>query len=56
MDFEWIKGVICLSKQTWEGWLSLRWFWTKTSSTRTKSWTSDLPKKGEHQGAGTVLL
>jgi hypothetical protein len=28
MDFEWIKGVICSSKQTWEGWLSLRWFWT----------------------------
>jgi hypothetical protein len=29
MDFEWIKGVNYLSKQTWEGWLSLWWFWTK---------------------------
>jgi hypothetical protein len=29
MDFEWIKGVNCLSKQTWEGWLSLWWFWTE---------------------------
>jgi hypothetical protein len=25
MDFEWFKGVIC---QTWEGWLSIMWFWT----------------------------
>jgi hypothetical protein len=29
MDFKWIKGVISWAKQTWEGWLSLRWFWTK---------------------------
>jgi hypothetical protein len=29
MDFKWIKGVNCLSKQTWEGWLSLWWFWTE---------------------------
>jgi hypothetical protein len=29
MDLKWIKGCNLLSKQTWEGWLSLRWFWTK---------------------------
>jgi hypothetical protein len=28
MDFEWIKGLNCLRKQAWEGWLSLWWFWT----------------------------
>jgi hypothetical protein len=28
VDFEWIKGVYYLSKQAWEGWLSLWWFWT----------------------------
>jgi hypothetical protein len=50
MDFEWIKGVICCAKQTWEGWLSLRWFWTKTSSTQTERWKSCLPAKEEHQG------
>jgi hypothetical protein len=50
MDFEWIKGVICWAKQTWEGWLSLRWFWTKNSSTQTESWESCLPAKEEHRG------
>jgi hypothetical protein len=29
MDFEWIKDVIFLGKPTWEGWLSLRRFWTE---------------------------
>jgi hypothetical protein len=29
VDFEWIKGVNCLSKQAWEGWLCLWWFWTQ---------------------------
>jgi hypothetical protein len=29
MDFEWIKGVNYLSKQTWEGWISLRWLCTE---------------------------
>jgi hypothetical protein len=28
MDFEWIKGLNCSSKQAWEVWLSLWWFWT----------------------------
>jgi hypothetical protein len=46
MDFEWIKGVICWAKQTWKGWLSLRWFWTKTLSTQTESWrVACFPKK-----------
>jgi hypothetical protein len=49
MDFEWIKGVIFWAKQTWEGWLSLRWFWTKTSSTQTERWESFLPAKEEHR-------
>jgi hypothetical protein len=50
MGFEWIKGVICWAKQTWEGWLSLRWFWTKTLSTQTESWESCLLAKEEHRG------
>jgi hypothetical protein len=29
VDFEWIKGVNCLSYQSWEGWLCLRWFWAR---------------------------
>jgi hypothetical protein len=29
VDFEWIKGVNCLSYQAWEGWLCLWWFWTR---------------------------
>jgi hypothetical protein len=29
MDFEWIKGVNCISKQAQEGWLSLWWFWNR---------------------------
>jgi hypothetical protein len=29
VDFEWIKGVDCLSYQAWEGWLCLRWFWAQ---------------------------
>jgi hypothetical protein len=29
VDFEWIKGVNCLSYQAWEGWLCLRWFWAQ---------------------------
>jgi hypothetical protein len=29
VDFEWIKGVNCLSYQAWEGWLFLWWFWTQ---------------------------
>jgi hypothetical protein len=27
VDFEWIKGVNCLSNQPWEGWLSIGRFW-----------------------------
>jgi hypothetical protein len=50
MDFEWIKDVICLAKQTWEGWLNLRWFCTTNSSTQTESWMSCLPAEEEHQG------
>jgi hypothetical protein len=50
MDFEWIKGVICGAKQTWEGWLSLRWFWTKTSSTQIETGRSCLPAEDEHRG------
>jgi hypothetical protein len=50
MYFEWIKGVIYWAKQTWEGWLSLRWFWTKNSSTQTQSWESCFPAKEEHWG------
>jgi hypothetical protein len=29
VDFEWIKGVNCLSYQAWEGWLCLWWFWAQ---------------------------
>jgi hypothetical protein len=54
MDFEWIKGVICWAKQSWEGWLSLRWFWTKTLSTQIESWESCLPAKEEHRGRGCL--
>jgi hypothetical protein len=50
MDFEWIKDVICWAKQTWEGWLSLGWFWTTNSSTQTESWMSYLPVEEEHRG------
>jgi hypothetical protein len=50
MDFKWIKGVILLSKQTWEGWLSLRWFWTKTSSTQIERLENCLPAEDEHRG------
>jgi hypothetical protein len=44
MDFEWINGVNCLSKQTWEGWLSLWWLWTENFG------KSCLPAKHEHRG------
>jgi hypothetical protein len=50
MDFEWIKDVTYWAKQTWEGWLSLRWFWTKTLSTQTERWESCLPPEDEHRG------
>jgi hypothetical protein len=50
MDVEWIKDVICWAKQNWQGWLSLRWFWTKTPSTQTKSRMSYLPAEDEHHG------
>jgi hypothetical protein len=50
MDFEWIKGVIMLAKPTWAGWLSLRRFWTKNSSTQKQRGMSCLPAKDEHQG------
>jgi hypothetical protein len=40
----------CWAKLTWEGWLSLRRFWTKNSSTQTKRWESCLPAEDEHQG------
>jgi hypothetical protein len=50
MDFEWIKGVNCLSKQTWEGWLSLWWFWTKNLNTQIMRGKSYLPAEDEHQG------
>jgi hypothetical protein len=42
--------MICWAKQTLEGWLSLRWFWTTNSSTQTESWVSCLPAKEEHRG------
>jgi hypothetical protein len=29
VDFEWIKGVNCLSNQAQEGWLCLRLFWAQ---------------------------
>jgi hypothetical protein len=29
VDFEWIKGVNCVSNQAQEGWLCLRWFWAQ---------------------------
>jgi hypothetical protein len=29
VDFEWIKGVNCLSNQAQEGWLCLQWFWAQ---------------------------
>jgi hypothetical protein len=50
MDFEWIKGVNCLSKQTWEGWPRLWWFWTKNLSTQTGEGKSCVPAKDEHRG------
>jgi hypothetical protein len=50
MYFEWIKDVICWAKQTWEGCLSLRWFWTTKLSTQTEIWMSCLPAEEEHQG------
>jgi hypothetical protein len=50
MDFEWIKGVICWAKQTWEGWLSLRWLWITNLSTQTERWESCLLAKEEHWG------
>jgi hypothetical protein len=50
MDFEWIKGVICWAKQTWEGCLSLRWFWTTNSRTQTESWMNYLLAEEEHRG------
>jgi hypothetical protein len=40
----------CWAKLTWEGWLSLRRFWTKNSSTQTESWESCLPAEDEHRG------
>jgi hypothetical protein len=42
--------VNCLSKQTWDGWLSLWWFWTKNLSTQTGEGKSCVPAKDEHQG------
>jgi hypothetical protein len=33
-----------------DGRLSLSWFWTTSSSTRTRNWASDLPEEDGHQG------
>jgi hypothetical protein len=43
--------MFCWMKQTLDGWLSLRWFWTTNLSTRTESWIEDLPTEEEHHGA-----
>jgi hypothetical protein len=51
VDFEWIKGVNCLSNQAWEGWLSLRWFLDiKNLSTQTEEGESYLPAEDGHRG------
>jgi hypothetical protein len=50
MDFEWINGVNCLSKEAWEGCLSLWWFWIKNLSTQIGEGESCLPAEDEHPG------
>jgi hypothetical protein len=40
----------CWAKLTWEGWLSLKQFWTKNSSTQTETWENCLLAENEHRG------